>query len=213
MVYTVIVKSLLHCWDNFEQNAVILVWCWGLISNTPIIDRHLSIDQNGPRPGQKSNKNEPFSSAFGCRIIQVNGKHVRSVYVKDVGQCLVSQDVYEAIGYEKKDGVKAIQRLVPEKYKIQSGNTQVDLEEGVDNSVFTQPNTTLLKESGVYCFLLHCKTPNTDPFMERAVETVLPREVWKLASAIKEKDNQIQALEFTNEKYQQKIFRLNKVIS
>ena len=47
-----------------------------------------------------------------------NDKHVRSVYVKDVGQCLVSKDVYEAIGYGKEDGVKAIQRLVPEKYKI-----------------------------------------------------------------------------------------------
>ena len=40
-----------------------------------------------------------------------NGKHVRSVYVKDVGQCLVSKDVDEAIGYEKEDGVKAIQQL------------------------------------------------------------------------------------------------------
>ena len=47
-----------------------------------------------------------------------NDKHVRSVYVKDVGQCLVSKDVYEAIGYGKEDGVKAIQRLVPEKYNI-----------------------------------------------------------------------------------------------
>ena len=51
-----------------------------------------------------------------------NGKHVRSVYAKDVGQCLVSKDVYEAIGYEKEDGIKAIQRLVPEKYKIQFGD-------------------------------------------------------------------------------------------
>ena len=38
-----------------------------------------------------------------------NGKHVRSVYVKDVGQCFVSKDVYEAIGYEKEDRFKAIQ--------------------------------------------------------------------------------------------------------
>ena len=38
-----------------------------------------------------------------------NGKHVKSVYVKDVGQYIVSKDVYEAIGYEKEDGVKAIQ--------------------------------------------------------------------------------------------------------
>ena len=37
-----------------------------------------------------------------------NGKHLKSVYVKDVGQCLVLKDVYEAIGYEKEDRVKAI---------------------------------------------------------------------------------------------------------
>ena len=47
-----------------------------------------------------------------------NGKRVRSVYAKDVGQCLVSKDVYEAIGYEKEEGVKKIQQLVPKKYKI-----------------------------------------------------------------------------------------------
>ena len=48
--------------------------------------------------------------------------------------------------------------------------------------------------------------------MEWVVETVLPREARKLASAIEEKDNQIQALEFTNENHQQKILRLNKEI-
>ena len=53
---------------------------------------------------------------------------MRPVYVKDVGQSLVSKDVYEAIGYEKEDGAKAIQRLIPEKYKIRFGDAQVDLE-------------------------------------------------------------------------------------
>ena len=43
-----------------------------------------------------------------------NGKHVISVYVKDIGQCLVSKYIDEAIGYEKEDGIRAIQRLVPE---------------------------------------------------------------------------------------------------
>ena len=68
-----------------------------------------------------------------------NGKHVRSVYVKDVGQCLVSKDVYEAIGYEKEDGVKAIQWLVPKKYKIQSGDAQTDLEV---YTILSTPNQT-----------------------------------------------------------------------
>ena len=40
-----------------------------------------------------------------------NGKHVRSIYVKDVGQFLVSKDVYEAIGYDKEHGTKAISGL------------------------------------------------------------------------------------------------------
>ena len=51
------------------------------------------------------------------------------------------------------------------------------------------------------------------------METLLPREVRKLASVIEEKDatishcdDQIQALEFRNEEHQQKILKLNKEI-
>ena len=44
------------------------------------------------------------------------------------------------------------------------------------------------------------------------METVVPREVRKLASVVQEKDNQIQALESTNEKNQHKILRLNEEI-
>ena len=36
---------------------------------------------------------------------------MRSVYVRDVGQCLLSNDVYEAIGDEKEDGARAISGL------------------------------------------------------------------------------------------------------
>ena len=43
-------------------------------------------------------------------------------------------------------------------------------------------------------------------------ETVSPQEVRKLASAIEKKDNQIEVLEVTNEKHQQKILRLNEEI-
>ena len=56
-----------------------------------------------------------------------NGKHARSVYVKDVGKCLVSKDVYEAVGYEEEDGIKAIQRLVPKKYKLRFGEAMIDM--------------------------------------------------------------------------------------
>ena len=48
--------------------------------------------------------------------------------------------------------------------------------------------------------------------MEWDVETVFSRQVRKLASAVEEKDNQIQALELTNKKHQQKILKLNKEI-
>ena len=92
---------------------------------------------------------------------------MKSVYVKDVGQCLVSKDVYEAIGYGKEDGVKTIQQLVPEKYKIQFGNAQADLEEVVDNYVHTHPNTMLLKEPGLYRFQLRCKKDSKISFSHR----------------------------------------------
>ena len=31
MLYTMIAKSLIHCWNNFEQNARMLARCWRLI--------------------------------------------------------------------------------------------------------------------------------------------------------------------------------------
>ena len=102
-----------------------------------------------------------------------------------------------AIGYKKKDGVKEKQRLVPKKYKIRFGDAQINLE-GVGSSVYTQTNTTLLKEPGLFCFLLSCKNPMAESLMGWAVETVLPREGRKLASIIEEKE--------------QKIFRLNEEI-
>ena len=78
----------------------------------------------------------------------------------------------------------------------------------------------MLKEPGLYCFLLRCKKDEAEPFVEWVVETVLPREVRKLASVIEEKDatiahrnSQIQAIESTNEKHQHKILRLNEEIN
>ena len=105
---------------------------------------------------------------------------MRSVYVKILGQCFVSKDDNVVIGYEKEDGVKAIQRLVPEEYKIRFGDAQVDLED-VNNSVHTQPNTLLLKEPGLYSFLLRYKRDQAETFMEWVVETVLPLEVRKIS--------------------------------
>ena len=136
-----------------------------------------------------------MSFSVQCSVVEsfnFNGKHVRSVYVEDVGQCLVSKDVYEAIGCEREDGVKAIQQLVPEKYKIRFGNAQIDLEEGVDNSVHTQPNTTLLKEPGLNCFLLRCKRIEAEPLMEWVVETVLLHEVRRLSKQLSNQQKEIE---------------------
>ena len=51
-----------------------------------------------------------------------------------------------------------------------------------------QDDAILLKEPGLYGLFLRCKMPGAEPFMEWAVEIVLPGEVRKLASVIEEKD-------------------------
>ena len=84
------------------------------------------------------------------------------------------------------------------------GDAQNILRAEVDTDLL-RTYIVLLKEPGLYCFLMRCKKSRAKPFMEWVVETVLPREVQKLALVIKEKDNQIQA-------HQQKILRLNKEI-
>ena len=109
-----------------------------------------------------------------------------------------------AIGYEEENGKKAIQNLVPSRYKLRFGDVKPSLNQGKD--IFPlHKDTVLLKEPGLYCFLLRCKRDETKPFMEWVVDTVLPWEVRKLVSVIEEKDNQIQA-------HQHKILRLNEEI-
>ena len=133
----------------------------------------------------------------------------------------------KAVGYNDDDNArKAVRTYVPGKYRMRLGDAQNMLRTEADIDLLPREDTVLLKEPGLYCFLLRCKKPKAEPFMEWVVETVLPREVRKLASAIKEKgaaaawlnddlqdrDNQIQALESTNEKHQHKILSLNKEI-
>ena len=102
-------------------------------------------------------------------------------------ECLVSRDVYMAIGYEEENGKKAIQNLVPSKYKLRFGDVKFSLNQR-ERIFQLHKDTVLLKKTGLYCFLLRCKRDEAEPFMEWAVETVLPREVRKLASANEEKD-------------------------
>ena len=121
------------------------------------------------------------------------GKSVRAVHVRGTGECLVASDVYRAIGYDRKAGVQAMQRLVPERYKMRLSDAGVAVK-GVLKSEYPQPDSVLLKEPGLYCFLLRCGKPEADPFMEWVCENVLPREVKKLTIVVEEKDAQIALL-------------------
>ena len=127
------------------------------------------------------------------------GKNVRSVHVKGE-ECLVSRDVCKAFEQEEESSKKSA-----------SWKLKLSLNQWED--IFTlHKDTVLLKESGLYCFLLRCKRDEAESLMEWAMETVLPREVRKLASVIEEKDaaltllnddlqnhdNQIQAIEYEN---------------
>ena len=55
-------------------------------------------------------------------------------------------------------------------------------------SEYLHQDTILLREPGLYCFLLRCGKEKADPFLEWVVETVLPQEVRKLDAIIEEKD-------------------------
>ena len=88
-------------------------------------------------------------------LFSFNVKKVQSVHIKGE-ECLVSRDVYMEIGYEEENGKKAIQNLVRSKYKLCFGDVKPSLNQGED--IFPlHKDTVLLKEPGLYCFLLRCK--------------------------------------------------------
>ena len=141
-----------------------------------------------------------------------NDKNIRVVHIKNVGQCFVGINVSKAVGYNDDDHARrAVRMHVPGKYRMRLGDAQNILRMEVDIDL-PKEGIVLLTEPGLYCFLLRCKKPNADLFMEWVVETVLPREVRKLTSAIEEKDsalalltddlldrdNQIQAIQYEN---------------
>ena len=57
-----------------------------------------------------------------------NGEDVRSIYIHGEDQCIVASDVYKVVGYRRKAGVKAIQRLVSRKYRLRLGDVKIDLQ-------------------------------------------------------------------------------------
>ena len=46
-----------------------------------------------------------------------------------MGQYLITQDVYTAVGYDKENGVKSMQPLIPEKYKMRFVEVKIDMKE------------------------------------------------------------------------------------
>ena len=135
-------------------------------------------------------------------------KNVQSVHVPGMGECLVGIDVSRTIGYtDDNNSRRAIKRHVPQKYMMRFEDVKDTVERHVQSDM-PQNDAILLKEPGIYCFLLRCRMSKAEPFMEWVVETVLPQEVRKLASTIEEKDTKIiyltddlRALQFTNEKH------------
>ena len=73
----------------------------------------------------------------------------------------------------------------------------------MDKNVYLHPDMVLLRKPGLYCFFLRCKRDEAEAFMDWVVQTVLPREVRKLTSAIEEKvialmNDDLQAIKYEN---------------
>ena len=108
-----------------------------------------------------------------------NGKNIRVVHIKNVGQSLVGIDVSKAVSYNDDDNARRTVRMhVLGKYRMPLGDAQNILRREIDVGL-PKEDTVLLKEPNLYCFLLRCKKPKAEPFMEWVVETVLPQEVRK----------------------------------
>ena len=87
------------------------------------------------------------------------------------------------------NGKKAIQSLVPERYKLRYGDAEIYASISGKKSLPLHRDTVLLKEPGLYSFLLRCKKAEVELFMTWVVEIVLPRQVRRLALVLDEKDS------------------------
>ena len=94
------------------------------------------------------------------------------MHVPDVGQCLVAKDVSKAVDYNNDEsGRRAVRTHVPGRYGMRLGDAKNVLSGEVSIDLL-HPDTILLKEPELYCFLLRCKRDEAEPFMEWVVETV-----------------------------------------
>ena len=93
-------------------------------------------------------------------------KNVRSVHVPGMGECLVGIDVSRTIGYtDDNNSRRAIKRHVPQKYMMRFEDVKDTVERHVQSDM-PQNDAILLKEPGIYCFLLRCRMSKAEPFME-----------------------------------------------
>ena len=104
------------------------------------------------------NKDVFFSSAFSLESFKFNDKNIRIAHIKNVGQRFVGIDVSKAVGYNDDDNARrAVRTHVPGKYRICLGDAQNILRKEVDTDLLPREDIVLLKEPGLYCFLLRCK--------------------------------------------------------
>ena len=101
--------------------------------------------------------------------LKLNDKNIRVVRIKNVSQCFVGIDVSKTVGYNDDNNARrAIWTHVLGKYRMRLGEAQKILRTEVDIDLLRE-DIVLLKEPGLYCFLLHCKKPRPKTFMEWVV--------------------------------------------
>ena len=127
------------------------------------------------------------------------GKSIRSVYVENSGTCLVAGDVWEAIGYNKENGKKAIQRHVPKIYRLRFGDL-------LTKNDHLHHNTVLLKQAGLRLFLTRCGKPKAVEFARLLginIENSLcmSKEQDTLSCIMKAFDGEEMKCQFTVDKY------------
>ena len=77
----------------------------------------------------------------------------------------------------------------------------------------SQPDDSYVSEEGMYELLFLSQQSKARDFRKHCFNVLFPHVQQQLTNKMKEeKDNQIQALEFTNEKYEQKTLKLNEEI-
>ena len=130
-----------------------------------------------------------------------------------------AREVYEALRYEKT--ARRVVRHHCTRENIQHKHQLVAVPTKgttVNWSTDSQKLDLYINEEGMYELLFSSQQPKAKEFRRHSCNALFPQIRRQLTSkmkeehqqTIKEKDNQIQALEFTNEKHQQKILRLNK---